>query len=125
MACDTIVENLSGKIAILRRKTCNFSLKAYYAQEAGAIAAVIVNHYDNVAENGCYVTNMAAGTNAALVTIPSVFVGRDIGEKMDALEAASASNRNIDLGAAHESADVISVLLMGYLLYALIAPEKL
>jgi cytochrome c556 len=37
-----------------------------------------------------------------------------ISEKMDALEAASASNRNIDLGAAHESADVISVLLMAF-----------
>jgi cytochrome c556 len=37
-----------------------------------------------------------------------------ISEKMDALEAASASDRNIDLGAAHEFADVISVLLMTF-----------
>jgi cytochrome c556 len=37
-----------------------------------------------------------------------------ISEKMDALEAAGAANRNIDLGAAHESADVISVLLMAF-----------
>jgi cytochrome c556 len=37
-----------------------------------------------------------------------------ISEKMDALEAASASNRKIDLGEAHEFADVISVLLMAF-----------
>jgi cytochrome c556 len=37
-----------------------------------------------------------------------------ISEKMDALEAASASDRKIDLGAAHEFADVISVLLMTF-----------
>jgi cytochrome c556 len=37
-----------------------------------------------------------------------------ISEKMDALEAASASNRKIDLGAGHEFADVISVLLMAF-----------
>ena len=37
-----------------------------------------------------------------------------ISEKMDALEAASTSNRKIDLGEAHEFADVISVLLMAF-----------
>ncbi len=37
-----------------------------------------------------------------------------ISEKMDALEAASAANRKIDLDAAHEFADVISVLLMAF-----------
>jgi cytochrome c556 len=37
-----------------------------------------------------------------------------ISEKMDALEAASASDRKIDLAAAHEFADVISVLLMAF-----------
>jgi cytochrome c556 len=37
-----------------------------------------------------------------------------ISEKMDALEAASAANRKIDLDAAHEFADAISVLLMAF-----------
>jgi cytochrome c556 len=37
-----------------------------------------------------------------------------ISEKMDALEAASASDRKIELGEAHEFADVISVLLMAF-----------
>jgi hypothetical protein len=37
-----------------------------------------------------------------------------ISEKMDALEATGASDRTIDLGAAHEFADVISVLLMAF-----------
>jgi cytochrome c556 len=37
-----------------------------------------------------------------------------ISEKMDALEAASASTKPVDLAAAHEQADVISVLLMAF-----------
>ena len=37
-----------------------------------------------------------------------------ISEKMDALEAASAANRKIDLAAAHEQADVLSVLLLAF-----------
>ena len=37
-----------------------------------------------------------------------------ISEKMDALEAASAANRAIDLAAAHEQADALSVLLLAF-----------
>lgn len=37
-----------------------------------------------------------------------------ISEKMDALEAASAANRKIDLAAAHEQADTPSVLLLAF-----------
>jgi cytochrome c556 len=37
-----------------------------------------------------------------------------ISDKMDALEAASIANRKIDLSAAHEQADVLSVLLLAF-----------
>jgi hypothetical protein len=37
-----------------------------------------------------------------------------ISEKMDALEAASIADRKIDLNAAHEQADVLSVLLLAF-----------
>jgi cytochrome c556 len=37
-----------------------------------------------------------------------------ISEKMDALKAASIANRKIDLSAAHEQADVLSVLLLAF-----------
>jgi len=91
LACDTITQDLTGKVVLLRRGVCNFSLKAFYAQEAGAVLAVIVNHYNNAADNACTITNMAAGTNAALVTIPAIQVGRAIGEELDAAISAGQS----------------------------------
>ncbi len=91
LACDTITQNLTGKVALLRRGVCNFSLKAYYAQQAGAVLAVIINHYANAADNGCTPLYMSAGTNADLVTIPTISVGRDIGEKLDAAINAGKS----------------------------------
>lgn len=91
LACDTITEDLTGKIALIRRGVCNFSLKAFYAQEAGAEYVIIVNHFNNAADNGCTITNMAAGTNGDSVTIPAVSVGRDIGDKLDAAINAGKS----------------------------------
>ncbi len=88
LGCDTITQSLAGKWALVRRKTCNFSLKAYYAQQAGAEAVIILNHFDNVADNGCTPLYMSAGTNADLVTIPVISVGRDIGTKIDEALAA-------------------------------------
>ncbi len=94
LACDTITQDLTGKVALLRRGVCNFSLKAFYAQEAGAVLAIIVNHYNTAADNGCTITNMASGTNGELVTIPAVQVGRDIGEELD---AAVQAGKSIDI----------------------------
>ncbi len=57
----------AGKIAVIRRNTCNFSLKAYNAQLAGAIAVIIVNREDAL-------LNMSAGTDGVNVTIPVVLL---------------------------------------------------
>jgi len=43
LACDPIVNDLTGKVALIRRGTCNFSEKANYAKNAGAVAFVIVS----------------------------------------------------------------------------------
>ncbi len=82
LGCDTTVtsQNLSGKWALVRRGACDFSLKAYNAQQAGADAVIIVNHYNDPTQNGCTITNMSGGAHAADVTIPAIFVGRTIGE---------------------------------------------
>ncbi len=58
----------AGKIAILRRNTCNFSTKALNAQNAGAIAVIIINRDPEPIA-------MGAGTDGASVTIPTVMIG--------------------------------------------------
>lgn len=80
LLCDSnmIFNDLTGKVALIRRGICNFSLKAWNAQQAGAVAVIIVDH-TYIADGGALV-NMAAGINADLVTIPTIFITRDDGD---------------------------------------------
>lgn len=74
--CDNILNGaqLAGKIAVLRRGTCQFGFKVLAAQNQGAIAAIVVN---NVA--GAPIA-MGPGDVGAQVTIPSIMVTQADGE---------------------------------------------
>ena len=66
--CNPVTQpELAGKIALIDRGVCDFSLKVYNAQEAGAIGAIICNFEDATIP-------MGAGENAEDVIIPSVFI---------------------------------------------------
>ena len=67
--CDSIPHNgdLNGKIAMIRRGACAFTVKTKNAQNAGAIGCIICNNAP-----GAGVINMG-GTDAT-VTIPAVFL---------------------------------------------------
>ncbi|MFO0761155.1 MAG: M36 family metallopeptidase [Byssovorax sp.] len=43
-ACQPIVNDVSGKIALLHRGTCTFKQKVVYAQQAGAIGVLLANN---------------------------------------------------------------------------------
>ena len=66
--------SLTGKIGLVERGTCNFTVKVKNAQDAGAAAVII---YNNTA-NGNTVGNMS-GTDAT-ITIPSVLISNTEGE---------------------------------------------
>lgn len=63
--CETITNDLTGKIAFIDRGTCGFAIKVKNAQNAGAIGVIIA---DSLA--GCPPVGMS-GTDAT-ITIPSV-----------------------------------------------------
>lgn len=63
--------DLAGNIAFANRGACSFSLKAYYAQQAGALGLVIGN---NDQANPDQIILMAAGDSAAAVTIPTLSI---------------------------------------------------
>jgi hypothetical protein len=84
LACEAVVTDLTGKMALIRRGACDFSQKVYNAQQAGAIGAIIVNHYDNVDDNANTLVGMLGITNAADVTIPAIFISRATGELITA-----------------------------------------
>jgi hypothetical protein len=66
--CNPLINDLTGKIAVIYRNTCEFGLKALNAQNAGAVGVIIINR------NPGEVIAMGAGANGANVTIPVVML---------------------------------------------------
>ena len=67
-ACNgPLINDLTGKIAVIYRNTCEFGYKALQAQDAGAVAAIIINREDDIVQ-------MGGGVEGLNVTIPCVFV---------------------------------------------------
>ncbi|MFT5163207.1 MAG: hypothetical protein ACI9FJ_001792 [Alteromonadaceae bacterium] len=69
-------EDLAGKIALIDRGVCNFSLKVKHAQDAGAIGAVVSNNRDGDA------LRSMPGVDSS-ITIPSMFVSQNSGIAFD------------------------------------------
>ncbi len=67
--CDTVVNDYSGKIVMVRRGVCGFSNKMLNVQRAGAIGCVVCNN-----QGGTAIINMAAGTAGGQITIPAVSI---------------------------------------------------
>ena len=65
--CNPLINNLTGKIAVIYRNTCEFGAKALNAQNAGAIGVIIINREPGV-------ISMGAGASGANVTIPVVMI---------------------------------------------------
>jgi extracellular elastinolytic metalloproteinase len=68
--------DLNGNIAIIRRGVCTFATKIRLAQEAGAIAAIIVN---NVPGDGPVV---GGGEPSTPITIPSISISFEDGDAL-------------------------------------------
>ncbi|WP_312750622.1 T9SS-dependent M36 family metallopeptidase [Epilithonimonas hominis] len=81
--------SLAGKIGLIERGTCSFTVKVKNAQEAGAAAAIIYNMPDSTPTTGM------GGTDAS-ITIPSVLVENVEGVYMKGL-IDSGKNVNVTL----------------------------
>jgi uncharacterized protein (TIGR03382 family) len=81
---DFAADAFKDTIAVIDRGTCNFSIKAYNAQKAGAIAVIIGNNAANQPAPG-----LGTGTNAELVTIPVLSAAK---ETVDAWKAEVKAN---------------------------------
>jgi hypothetical protein len=78
MFCEPSAVNLTGKIALIRRGTCEFGRKALHAQNQGAIGAIIINH----TLNGADLIVMAPGAFGDSVTIPAIMVRQALGNAL-------------------------------------------
>lgn len=94
-ACGTIANSITGKIALINRGNCNFSIKIKNAQTAGAIGAIVIN---NVAGEP-----IIMGGSDNTVTIPAIMISQEDGQL---LSPSIASGLNVTLGAALLDGDV-------------------
>ena len=110
---------LAGLIALIDRGGCEFGVKVLNAENAGAIAAIVVNN------QGDGVLNMGPGAVGGSVTIPSIFIGQTDGQAIkNSLQATTVNvtmrvtrvDRDSDLDngiIAHEYGHGISNRLIG------------
>ena len=92
--CESVTNSgdLSGKIALIRRGTCEFGFKALVAQNAGAIAVVVINNVEGPP------IIMAGGDFGDQVTIPALMISDVTGAAIVAeLEAGNTVNSTMFL----------------------------
>jgi hypothetical protein len=87
LACSTAANAgaLAGKIALIDRGNCNFTVKIKNAQIAGAIAVIVSNNV-----GGDTIITMGASTLDNTITIPAVMISQNNGNTIKSLVAASA-----------------------------------
>ena len=90
--CGAAVNDLTGKIALIDRGSCEFGLKCLNAENAGAIGAIVFN---NQPGNGAIV--MGGGADGGSVTIPCVMLSYEDGQTIRA--ALEDGAVNISIGA--------------------------
>jgi hypothetical protein len=83
--------DIDGKIALIDRGSCEFGLKCLNAEQAGAIAAIVIN---NAPGDGAIV--MGAGEVGGMVTIPCVMIPYEVGQLIRT--ALVTQTVNISLG---------------------------
>lgn len=85
-ACEPVGAGVAGKLALVDRGTCAFTVKARNVQEAGAIGMIVANNVGTV-------EILAMGGTDPLVTIPSVMIGLNDGAALRSLPTPTATMR--------------------------------
>jgi len=83
------MSSISGKIAVIDRGTCNYSVKVKNAQNAGAIAAIVVNNVDG--------EPVGMGGVDSTITIPSVMIGKADGTTLKTAMTAGTVNATMSI----------------------------
>ena len=87
--CGAFTGFTAGRIALIKRGTCEFGVKVLNAQNAGAVAAIIYNNA------GDELVSMGPGASGGSVTIPSLFVAGSTGQAMATALLSGAVNATL------------------------------
>ena len=88
--CNALVNGteLNGKIALVRRGSCNFVTKVKNAENAGAIAVVVMNNVDGSPIN--------MGGDDATIAIPAIMISKADGDLIENTLATDAVNISLN-----------------------------
>lgn len=88
--CTTLVNSaeLNGKIALVRRGGCDFDTKAKNAENAGAIAVVVMNNIDGDPIN--------MGGDDATIAIPAIMISKAAGDLIENTLATETVNISLN-----------------------------
>lgn len=73
--CGTILNSVSGKVALMHRGVCQFGEKVLNVQNSGAIGAIVINYDDEL-------FNMGDGGYADQINIPVILIGNSDGDEL-------------------------------------------
>src|SRR5262249_32969385 len=88
--CSPIANNVNGKIALIDRGSCNFTVKVKNAQDAGAIGVIVVNNVPDTPTPGI------SGTDDT-ITIPVLLISQADGNKLRAAAARGRAQATIGI----------------------------
>lgn len=74
LGCNPLVNDLTGKIALLYRGSCSFYSKALMAKNAGALAVIIINN-----QSGLITPSSSPSNDNTLIDIPVVIIKQEDG----------------------------------------------
>lgn len=80
--CETFIDFTPGNIAVVRRGDCEFGVKAFNAEQAGATGVIIVNNGlcgDLPSSDQCIIS-MNSGALGGLVSIPAIMLAQADGD---------------------------------------------
>jgi len=84
-ACQPIPGSLAGRVALIDRGLCDFTVKVKNVQNAGGIAAIVANSLDRD-------SIITMGGSDSTINIPAVFIGNSDGDSLKAALAAGTVN---------------------------------
>ncbi|WGD33495.1 thrombospondin type 3 repeat-containing protein [Olleya sp. YS] len=88
LGCTAFGADATGKIAVIRRGTCNFDDKVRYAEDAGALGVIMMN---NIAG-----TPIPMGGDDETITIPSVMISKADGDLLEAALNSGTVNGSLN-----------------------------
>ena len=98
-ACSSFGGDATGKIAVIRRGDCPFVNKVKNAQDAGAVAVIMMNNVTG--------QPIPMGGTDASITIPSVMISKESGDIIEAAISAGTVNGSLNPASGNFTATLV------------------